>query len=153
MESFLKQRDLYVHMLQFSMSVQMANKSKNYLFNEVMFPFKKGALINQEKLVPHLNSLTKKKKNTPVKPLTRCYTANQPRGKMILSLDRSNMFLQRKSVFFAVEISFLLLFPYRSLDAGSLGLVAGPLPRDKTKRLTCKQGTIKDKKIPQNYYP
>lgn len=62
MESFLKQRDLYVHMLQFSMSVQMANKSKNYLFNEVMFPFKKGALINQEKLVPHLNSLTKKKK-------------------------------------------------------------------------------------------
>ena len=27
-----------------------------------MFPFKKGALINQEKLVPHLNSLTKKKK-------------------------------------------------------------------------------------------
>ena len=72
---------------------------------------------------------------------------------MILSLDRSNMFLQRKSVFFAVEISFLLVFPYRSLDAGSLGLVAGPLPRDKTKRLTCKQGTIKDKKIPQNYYP
>ena len=50
---------------------------------------------------------------------------------MILSLDRSNMFLQRKSVFFAVEISFLLLFPYRSLvrrlDAGLLGHL-----RDKT---------------------